>query len=82
MQAGYRVFPGRSKGRRDLIRLYVESPLTAGAGVIPTPDQARYLTGVMRKGVGDGLLLFNGRDGDWRATIADASKRGWRRELA
>lgn len=64
-----------------MIRLYVPSDLAAGAAVIPTPDQARYLTGVMRKGVGDELLLFNGRDGEWRATIAEVSKRGCRLEL-
>lgn len=39
-------------------------------------DQAHYLFGVMRKRVGDALLLFNGRDGEWRATVAEASKRG------
>ena len=64
-----------------MIRLYVESTLAPGGGVIPTPDQARYLTSVMRKGVGDDLLLFNGRDGEWRATIAEVSKRGCRLEL-
>ncbi|HEX5776787.1 MAG TPA: 16S rRNA (uracil(1498)-N(3))-methyltransferase [Caulobacteraceae bacterium] len=65
-----------------MIRLLVESPLAAGAGVIPSPDQARYLTSVMRKAVGDELLVFNGRDGEWRAVIAEVSKRGCRLELA
>lgn len=65
-----------------MIRLFVESPLAAGAGVIPSPDQARYLTSVMRKAVGDELLVFNGRDGEWRAVIAEVSKRGCRLELA
>ena len=61
-----------------MIRLYVESPLAAGGGAIPHPDQSRYLTSVMRRGVGDEVLLFNGRDGEWRATIAEVSKRGCR----
>ena len=64
-----------------MIRLFTEAPLAEGAGVIPLPDQARYLTGVMRKAAGDELLLFNGRDGEWRATIAEVSKRGCRLAL-
>jgi len=59
-----------------MIRLFVNSPLAAGAPVTPDPDQARYLVGVMRLGVGDALLLFNGRDGEWRAEVAETSKRG------
>jgi 16S rRNA (uracil1498-N3)-methyltransferase len=41
-----------------------------------SPDQAHYLTGVMRLAAGAPILLFNGRDGEWRATLAEASKRG------
>jgi 16S rRNA (uracil1498-N3)-methyltransferase len=59
-----------------MIRLFVPDPLSAGAGIEPTPDQARYLTAVMRLSVGDALLLFNGRDGEWRARVAAVSKRG------
>jgi len=65
-----------------MIRLFVESPLTAGGGVIPHPDQSRYLTSVMRRAVGDDVLVFNGRDGEWRAVIAEVSRRGCRLELA
>ena len=59
-----------------MIRLFVDQPLSAGVVLEPAPDQARYLTGVMRKGVGDALLLFNGRDGEWRAEITEVSRRG------
>jgi 16S rRNA (uracil1498-N3)-methyltransferase len=59
-----------------MIRLFVPDPLSAGADVSPSPDQARYLTTVMRLSVGDPILLFNGRDGEWRAVIAAVSKRG------
>ena len=65
-----------------MIRLFVPGPLAAGAGVVPDPDQARYLTQVMRRGVSDDVLVFNGRDGEWRAVIAEVSKRGCRLELA
>lgn len=59
-----------------MIRLFVPNDLAAGAGVAPTVDQSRYLTSVMRLAVGAELLLFNGRDGEWRATIVEATKRG------
>ena len=59
-----------------MIRLFVPDPLAAAARIEPAGDQARYLTTVMRLGVGDELLLFNGRDGEWRARLAEVSKRG------
>ncbi len=59
-----------------MIRLFVPNDLSAGAGVVPTVDQSRYLTSVMRLAVGAELLLFNGRDGEWRATIVESTKRG------
>lgn len=59
-----------------MIRLFIPNDLSAGAGVVPTVDQSRYLTSVMRLAVGAELLLFNGRDGEWRATLVEATKRG------
>ena len=59
-----------------MIRLFVPNDLSAGAGVVPTVDQSRYLTQVMRLGVGAELFLFNGRDGEWRTTIIESTKRG------
>jgi 16S rRNA (uracil1498-N3)-methyltransferase len=41
-----------------------------------TPEQASYLRGVLRLGEGDEILIFNGRDGEWRSRIAEAGKRG------
>lgn len=57
------------------IRLYVDQPLAPGQAVALSPDQAHYLTGVMRLAAGAPILLFNGRDGEWRATLAQAGKR-------
>jgi 16S rRNA (uracil1498-N3)-methyltransferase len=57
------------------IRLHVTADLGADAEVALERDQAHYLFGVMRLGRGDALLLFNGRDGEWEAEIADAGKR-------
>ena len=59
-----------------MIRLHVTTDLSPDAAVAPTPDQSRYLTGVMRLKQGDDLLVFNGRDGEWRASIAEYLKRG------
>ena len=59
-----------------MIRLHVQGDLAANAAVAPTPDQSRYLTNVMRLKLGDDLLVFNGRDGEWRASIAEVLKRG------
>ncbi len=59
-----------------MIRLYVTADLWAGAVIVPAPDQSHYLTRVMRLGANDELLLFNGRDGEWRAQVSDAGKRG------
>ncbi|HEY6919211.1 MAG TPA: 16S rRNA (uracil(1498)-N(3))-methyltransferase [Tabrizicola sp.] len=57
------------------IRLYVDQPLAQGQAVVLSQDQAHYLTGVMRLEAGAPLLLFNGKDGEWRATLAQAGKR-------
>ena len=49
------------------------------------PAQSHYLVDVMRMKVGDGVLAFNGRDGEWRCELAQLSKKLWAlnaRELA
>ncbi len=59
-----------------MIRLFVPQDLAAGYGVILTLDQSRYLTSVMRQAIGAQVLLFNGRDGEWSATLTETGKRG------
>src|SRR5579862_9909564 len=51
-------------------RLFVAAPLKAGAAVPLERAQAHYLTTVLRRKTGDGVLVFNGRDGEWRAALA------------
>ncbi|SNS14917.1 16S rRNA (uracil(1498)-N(3))-methyltransferase [Tropicimonas sediminicola] len=58
------------------VRLYVEQSLRQGEGVSLTREQAHYLFGVMRLGVGDEVLLFDGRSGEFRAEVGEAGKRG------
>lgn len=62
--------------RRAKVRLFVEQPLGAAQPVPLTREQAHYLFGVMRMGVGDPVALFNGRDGEWQAEVAESGKRG------
>lgn len=57
------------------IRLFVDQPLGAGQPVTLNSDQAHYLFGVMRRGLGSAILLFNGQHGEWRAVVTEAGKR-------
>jgi 16S rRNA (uracil1498-N3)-methyltransferase len=59
-------------------RLFVRPDLVAGASIDPERGQANYLLNVLRMQQGDTILLFNGRDGEWRARIAAAGRRGCR----
>lgn len=56
-------------------RLYVAAPLSEGTPVTLPRDQSHYLVNVMRRAAGDPVLVFNGRDGEWRAEITRAEKR-------
>jgi 16S rRNA (uracil1498-N3)-methyltransferase len=56
-------------------RLYVDAPLGSGAAVALDRDAANHLCNVLRLTRGDAVLLFNGRDGEWRGTLAEAGKR-------
>ena len=59
-----------------MIRLFVDADLRPGARVAPSTDQAHYLLRVMRLTLDAHLLVFNGRDGEWRARLAEIGKRG------
>ena len=56
-------------------RLFTGADLPPDARVTPEPDQAHYLLKVMRAENGDGVRLFNGRDGEWLGEIEQASKK-------
>lgn len=56
-------------------RLFVEEALAAGAEIALDSARANYLRNVMRLGAGAAVNLFNGRDGEWSAAIAEAGKR-------
>ena len=56
-------------------RLFVDSPLGPDAAPVIDGGAAHYLLGVMRLKVGDPVLLFDNRSGEWLAVVADAAKR-------
>jgi len=56
-------------------RLFVEADLNAGSEATLSEAQAHYLRHVMRRADGAPLLLFNGRDGEWQATLALRGKK-------
>ncbi len=56
------------------IRLFTDQPLEAGLPVTFETDQAHYLSRVMRRGPGDTICLFNGRDGEWLATLDELAR--------
>jgi len=56
-------------------RIYVEEPLAAGRDLALGRAPANHLVNVLRCKTGDAVLLFNGRDGEWRAVLAGTGKR-------
>jgi 16S rRNA (uracil1498-N3)-methyltransferase len=58
-----------------MIRLMVPHDLAAGAELALDEGQSRYLAAVMRLSVGDELLAFNGRDGEWLAGVTAVRKQ-------
>ncbi len=58
-----------------LTRLFVKSPLSAGADVALDRDQAHYLGNVLRIKPDSYVLIFNGADGEWRARVATSGKK-------
>jgi 16S rRNA (uracil1498-N3)-methyltransferase len=51
-------------------RLFVDAALAPGEVVELNRDQANYLGNVLRLSAGETILVFNGRDGEWQASIA------------
>lgn len=56
-------------------RLFVEAPLVLGARIVLDPGRANYLRNVLRLSEGDEILVFNGRDGEWRAALVESSRK-------
>jgi len=56
-------------------RLFVDAPLSSGCTVALQPAQAHYLRNVLRLSDGAEILIFNGRDGEWRAMLASQGRK-------
>jgi 16S rRNA (uracil1498-N3)-methyltransferase len=56
-------------------RLFLEEDLKAGKEIALSPEASNYLRNVLRLGAGANVLVFNGRDGEWRAEISEAGKK-------
>src|SRR5207302_10186666 len=75
--SSYEIPRVRAMARYDFRspRLYVETPLSAGVKLALDSAQGNYLRNVLRLKPGDQVLVFNGRDGEWRAALGDGGKR-------
>ncbi|KAA0972663.1 16S rRNA (uracil(1498)-N(3))-methyltransferase [Aureimonas fodinaquatilis] len=56
-------------------RLFTPAKLFAAAVLEASPEQANYLANVMRLEEGASVLLFNGQDGEWRASFHRPAKK-------
>jgi 16S rRNA (uracil1498-N3)-methyltransferase len=56
-------------------RLFVAAPLAAGLTVALNAAQIHYLATVLRRVAGDSVLVFNGTDGEWIASLARTGRR-------
>lgn len=56
-------------------RLHVDDDLAGDVTLPLSREQANYLINVMRLGAGELVLVFNGRDGEWRAHVEVTGKR-------
>ena len=63
-------------------RLFIDAPLTSGGTIAPDKAQSNYLLNVLRLTEGAELLVFNGRDGEWRAVLRQPGKKQAALELA
>lgn len=61
-------------------RLFVHADLPGPVSF--DQGQTNYLRNVLRLGPGASILVFNGRDGEWRAEIAELAKKAGRAETA
>ena len=59
----------------SLPRLLIEHSLGKGEVVSLNREQSNYLAAVLRKRIGDAVVVFNTRDGAWRACLTGDNKK-------
>lgn len=60
---------------RDSPRIFIETDLFQSGNFELNRDQTHYLLNVLRKGIGDEVIVFNGRDGEFCAKIENIGKK-------
>jgi 16S rRNA (uracil1498-N3)-methyltransferase len=55
-------------------RLFVDAPFAPDGSLALDRSQSNYLGNVLRLGAGDQVLVFNGRDGEWRSAISGGKR--------
>lgn len=56
-------------------RLFIDAGLAEGEPVEASKEQFHYLANVLRMADGDAVLVFNGRDGEWRAELSFPTRK-------
>ncbi|THF48302.1 16S rRNA (uracil(1498)-N(3))-methyltransferase [Allorhizobium terrae] len=56
-------------------RLHVHADLSQNIAIEATPEQFNYLANVLRMTDGTNVLLFNGRDGEWQASLSFPARK-------
>lgn len=56
-------------------RLFVSQPLSQSEAIDANSDQFNYLANVLRLTDGAEILLFNGRDGEWKTTLSYPTRK-------
>ncbi len=67
--------PSGMRANYTMQRLFIDAPLGKGQPVAASPQQYNYLANVLRMGDGAEVLLFNGRDGEWKAILTIIAKK-------
>ncbi|KKB10181.1 16S rRNA methyltransferase [Devosia chinhatensis] len=63
------------RSHAQLPRLFVAADLADSVDLTLDKDQSLYLAAVLRKTIGDEVILFNGRDGAWLCRLSRDSKK-------
>lgn len=62
-------------------RLYIDQPMSEGAFIELSREQANYLLNVLRLPEGAAVAVFNGVEGEWRGVVHKTGKRAAQLEL-
>ncbi len=63
------------------IRLFLRTRIAGGSTTSLDRNQANYLVNVLRLSDGATILVFNGRDGEWLATLRGGGRKAWSLEI-